>query len=159
VWVIDTEESITEAGTENSSAKVMPAGTTIISARGTVGRLALTAVPMAMNQSCYGVRGVDSAGDFFVYFSLRDAIDELQQRSHGSVFDTITRDTFGMVYRVRPQPQPLRAFEEAVAPYLHSLRNNRFENRTLSEIRDALLPKLISGQIRVPKADGVKDGQ
>jgi type I restriction enzyme S subunit len=157
--VIDTEESITEAGAKNSSAKVMRAGTTIISARGTVGRLALTAVPMAMNQSCYGIQGVDGVGDFFVYFSLRHAVTELQQRTHGSVFDTITRDTFDMVDRVRPQPQVLEAFEEAVAPYLQLIRNNRFENRTLAAIRNALLPKLISGEIRVPAADGAEDGQ
>jgi type I restriction enzyme, S subunit len=159
IWVIDTEERITEAGAENSSAKVMRAGTTIISARGTVGRLALTAVPMAMNQSCYGVQGVDGVGDLFVYFSLRHAVTELQRRTHGSVFDTITRDTFGMVDRVRPQPQVLEAFEEAVAPYLQLIRNNRFENRTLAAIRNALLPKLISGEIRVPGADGAEDGR
>ncbi len=67
VWVIDTEEKITKAGVANSSAKIMKAGTSIISARGTVGRLALTAIPMAMNQSCYGVTGKNGVGDFCVY--------------------------------------------------------------------------------------------
>jgi type I restriction enzyme S subunit len=86
VWVIDTAESITEKGVENSSAKVMRAGTTIISARGTVGRLALTAIPMAMNQSCYGVQGTDGVGDFFVYFSLQHAVTELQQHTHTDLF-------------------------------------------------------------------------
>ncbi|MBK9119791.1 MAG: restriction endonuclease subunit S [Phycisphaerales bacterium] len=93
VWVIDTEEKITEAGIDNSSANIVRPGTTIISARGTVGRLALTAVPMALNQSCYAVQGVTNVGDFFTYFTLRHAVAELQTRAHGSVFDTITRTT------------------------------------------------------------------
>lgn len=149
VWVIDTEENITQEGVEDSAAKPMRAGTTIISARGTVGRLALTAVPMAMNQSCYGVQGADGVGDFFVYFSLHHAVSELQQRSHGSVFDTITRNSFDTLPGVKPQREVLAAFEVTVSPYLQLIRNNRFENRTLASIRDALLPKVISGEIAV----------
>jgi type I restriction enzyme, S subunit len=57
VWVIDTDKKVTQLGIDNSAAEVLPERTTIISARGTVGKLALTGVPMAMNQSCYGVRG------------------------------------------------------------------------------------------------------
>lgn len=159
MWVIDTEEHITELGVDNSSAKIMRAGTTIISARGTVGRLALTAVPMAMNQSCYGVQGTDGVGDFFVFFTLHHAVAELQQRTHGSVFDTITRKTFDVLNRIRPQPQVLAAFEDAVRPYFQLARNNLLENRTLARIRDALLPKLISGKIKVPNTDGVDHGR
>ena len=159
VWVIDTEEKITQLGVDNSSAKVMPEGTTIVSARGTVGRLALTAVPMAMNQSCYGVRGQDSIGDFFVYFTLHDAVADLQQRTHGSVFDTITRKTFDGLTRVRPDTKSLKAFEEVVAPFVLRIRSNLCENQILASIRDTLLPKLISGEIRMPEAlEGVDGG-
>lgn len=149
VWVIDTEERITLLGSQSSAARVMRPGTTIISARGTVGRLALTAVPMAMNQSCYGVQGADGVGDLFVYFSLCDAVESLRQRAHGSVFDTITRKTFDSLTRVRPQPQLLKAFEEAVAPHVNMIKNNLFESRLLAAIRDTLLPKLLSGDIAV----------
>jgi type I restriction enzyme S subunit len=154
VWVIDTQERITESGSRNSAAKVMPVGTTIISARGTVGRLAMTAVPMAMNQSCYGVQGRNGIGDFFVYFSLLDAVADLQRHTHGSVFDTITRTTFDTLKRVRPQQDLLEGFERVVSPYLQLIRNNRFEARSLSAIRDTLLPKLFSGEIRIPDLGG-----
>lgn len=157
-WVIGTEEKITQEGVRNSSAKVMPAGTSIISARGTVGRLALTAVPMAMNQSCYGVTGRDEFGDFFVYFTLHNAVAELQKRSHGSVFDTITRQTFDGLRQVQPQPELLAAFEEVVSAYLIKMRGNLFENRLLASIRDTLLPKLISGELRVSAAEAGSDG-
>ncbi len=153
VWVIDTEERITDSAVENSAAKVLREGTTIISARGTVGRLALTAVPMAINQSCYGVQGADGVGDFFVYFALQHAVGELRQRTHGSVFDTITRQTFNSLHHVRPPSSLLNAFEATVAPFLHGLRSNRSQSRTLALLRNALLPKLISGELRVPEAE------
>lgn len=149
VWVVDTEEHITEMGLKNSSAKVMRAGTTIISARGTVGKLGLCAVPMAMNQSCYGIQGVDKIGDFFVYFTINHAVVQLQQHTHGSVFDTITRKTFDTLQRIRPQTELVNAFENAVAPFLSLIRKNHFETRILAIIRDSLLPKLISGEIKV----------
>jgi type I restriction enzyme S subunit len=150
IWVTDTVDKITELGSMNSVAKVMRAGTTIISARGTVGRLALTAVPMAMNQSCYGAEGRRGLGDYFVYFLLQDAVTDLRQRTHGSVFDTITRETFATLTRVRPQTELTGAFEGAVKPYMELIRSNCFESRSLTAIRDGLFPRLVSGEISVP---------
>jgi type I restriction enzyme S subunit len=93
VFVLDTKKHVTALGVEKSSTKVLPEGTTIISARGTVGRLALVGTEMAMNQSCYGLRGM--AGDaYFTYFSTSRLIETLLQRTHGSVFDTITTCSF-----------------------------------------------------------------
>jgi type I restriction enzyme S subunit len=78
VCVIGTEKHITEAGLNGSSTKLLPTGTTIISARGTVGRLALTGCPMAMNQSCYGLRG-NAGDDYFTFFSTTRLVQQLQQ--------------------------------------------------------------------------------
>ena len=91
-------------------------------------------------------------------FTLYHAVEELQQRTHGSVFDTITRQTFDALLRIRPQPEVLDAFEGAVAPYMELIRHNLFENRTLALIRDALLPKLIAGKIRIPGTEGANHG-
>jgi type I restriction enzyme S subunit len=150
IWVIETAEHITQAGVDNSSAKVVRKGTTIISARGTVGRLALTGVPMALNQSCYGIQGADGVGDYFTYFTLHYAVEDLRHRTHGSVFDTITRQTFDSLVRVRPSQDVLDAFEGVVAPFMELIRHNLFENRTLRLMRDVLLPNLTSGKVRVP---------
>ncbi|HYI99890.1 MAG TPA: restriction endonuclease subunit S [Thermoleophilaceae bacterium] len=157
VWVIDTAERITDDGVRNSAAKVLPPGTTVISARGTVGRLALIGTPMAINQSCYGAQGADGVGDYFVYFSLQHAAAELRRHTHGSVFDTITRATFDSLQRVRPPQELLQAFEDTVAPYMLALRNNCLQSKTLGALRDILLPELISGAMRVPET-GVADG-
>ncbi|MCX8048288.1 MAG: restriction endonuclease subunit S [Methylohalobius sp.] len=153
VWVLDTEKKITHAGIANSSTRILPVGTTIISARGTVGRLALVGVPMAMNQSCYGLLGKLGKRGFFNYFATRQLVSVLQQRTHGSVFDTITRDTLAGVQVSVPPVGVVEVFELGVGPFLERLRNAIAESRTLAALRDALLPKLISGQIRVKDAE------
>jgi type I restriction enzyme S subunit len=148
VFVIDTEKKITQAGLDNSSARILPVGTTIISARGTVGKVALVGAPMAMNQSCYGLRGLDG-GTFFTYYATRELVSTLQQHSHGAIFDTITRDTFAGVRVVTFQPVAT-AFEAVVASLMAKIKANCTQKRTLAELRDTLLPKLLSGELRVP---------
>lgn len=101
VFVIDTVKHISVAGLNGSSTKLLPEGTTIISARGTVGRLALVGREMAMNQSCYGLRGI-SGDAYFTYFSTYRLVESLKQRSHGSVFDTITTETMKGVTVIYP---------------------------------------------------------
>src|SRR5690606_14144463 len=69
IFVIDTDERITELGLKKSSTKLLPENTTIITARGTVGKLALIDKPMCMNQSCYGITGADGIGPLYNYFN------------------------------------------------------------------------------------------
>ena len=152
VFVVDTEKYITEAGLNNSSTKLLPAGTTIISARGTVGRLALVGRDMAMNQSCYGLRG-KAGDDYFTYFSTYRLVETLKRRTHGSVFDTITRDTLAGVSIVYPDVLVIQAFENLMSPVMERLKENLMQAQTLATLRDTLLPRLISGQLRLPEAD------
>jgi type I restriction enzyme, S subunit len=149
VWVIQTEKRVTKLGIENSAAQVLPEGTTIISARGTVGKLALVGTPMAMNQSCYGVRGAKGNADYFTYFALRQATADLQQRTHGTVFDTITRQTFKTLDCIFPPAPMTQAFDRTVAPLLVQIRANLHQSHTLATLRDTLLPKLLSGELSV----------
>ena len=149
VWVIHTDKHVTKLGIANSAAQIFPEKTTIISARGTVGKLALTAVPMAMNQSCYGVRGITGYGDYFTYYSLREATAQLQQRTHGTVFDTITTETFKTLDCIFPTPKITVAFDRLVEPLLGRIRANLHQSRTLATLRDTLLPKLLNGELSV----------
>jgi type I restriction enzyme S subunit len=149
VWVISTEKQVTALGIAKSAAQMLPEGATIISARGTVGKLALVSTPMAMNQSCYGVRGTNGYANFYTYFALRQATTELQQRTHGTVFDTITRQTFETLNCCFPSADLTIAFDRTVAPLLASVRTNLHQSRTLALLRDTLLPKLMSGDLRV----------
>ena len=149
VFVLETERSITPAGIENSAAKVLPAGTTIITARGTVGRLACLGIPMAMNQTCYGIRGANGYSDFFTYWNVRTAVDELQQRTHGTIFDTITRQTFKLVETAIPPVASAKTFESLAGSLMERILKNLHESRALAVQRDALLPKFVSGAIPV----------
>lgn len=94
-YVYDTEKSITQMGLDKSSAKLLQNGDIIISARGTVGELATIPYPMAFNQSCYGLRAnKDFVTADFLYYLIKHNVSVLKKNTHGSVFDTITKDTF-----------------------------------------------------------------
>jgi type I restriction enzyme S subunit len=152
IFVLDTDEKITSKGLKESSTKLLREGTTIISARGTVGRLAMVGVPMAMNQSCYGVVGVRGFTDSFTFLNLRQAVEELKQRTHGAVFDTITRNTFDAIGQTIAPVETITAFEAFVSPLFDNIKDSGFQSRTLAELRDALLPKLLSGELSVGQA-------
>lgn len=152
VWAVDTEEKISDLGLKKSSAKLLPVGTTIISARGTVGKLAMVGKEMAMNQSCYGVIGASGIGSCFNYFNLKEAVEKLKRNTHGAVFDTITQATFETVTCVRPLNEQLEAFEQQVQQLLGEIRAKVIQNQTLSALRDTLLPKLLSGELSVTEA-------
>jgi type I restriction enzyme S subunit len=94
-YVYSTEKAITQAGLDNSSTKLLQKDDIIISARGTVGELAMIPFSMAFNQSCYGIRGKSNLVEqTYLYYLIKDSVHLLKQQTHGSVFDTITRDTF-----------------------------------------------------------------
>lgn len=103
---------------------------------------------MAMNQTCYAL-ATTTKTPFALYCRLRQEIDALVHAAHGSVFDTITTSTFASSRIVLPPQAALKAFEERVAPVFQRVLRNIHESRTLATLRDTLLPKLISGELRV----------
>jgi len=155
IFVIDTQKRITEKGLDNCSSILLPVGAVIISARGTVGNLALVGVPMAMNQSCYAVRHIRSKNGYYLYYRTSSVVEVLRQRSHGSVFSTITRDTLRGVNVLIPSQHVVCEYERVVHPILQKIKLSLNQSRTLAALRDALLPKLISGELRVPDAERI----
>ena len=94
-YVYNTEKKITKLGLENSSTKFLDRGDMIISARGTVGEIASIPYPMTFNQSCYGLRAKKNIiSSDYLYYLIKYNVGKLQKKVHGSVFDTITRETF-----------------------------------------------------------------
>jgi len=149
VWVLDTDECITRKGLENSAAQLVPKGCTIISARGTVGKLAMAGRPMAFNQSCYGLLPRDGSFFFYLYLLTRTLVSDLQQRTHGSVFETITRSTFDGLLVTTPPDYLVSSFDAVVAPVFDKLLASLHESTKLATLRDYLLPKLLSGEVLV----------
>ena len=152
IFILTTERSISQAGVENSSTKVLPAGTTVITARGTVGRLACLGTSMAMNQTCYGLRGASGYPDYFTYWNVRNTVSDLQARTHGTIFDTITRATFKIAETVLAPVSVARAFESVLGPLMDRILQNLNESSTLTTQRDALLPGLVSGEFKLEGA-------
>ncbi|NQZ07593.1 MAG: restriction endonuclease subunit S [Algicola sp.] len=152
IFVVDTDKHITQLGVDKSSTKILREGTTIISARGTVGKCAMVATPMAMNQSCYGINGLEGTADEYIYFLTRYQVTNLQKRSHGSVFDTITKKTFESINLPFPGGPITQAFKNEVKPILTKVLANNNQINTLTKLRDTLLPKLISGELKIPEA-------
>ena len=148
VFVVATDRTITQAGVDNSSTIVLPPRTTVISARGTVGRLACLGRPMAMNQTCYGIRGSGGYQDFFTYWLVRKSVEELRSRTHGTIFDTITRQTFAFVNLPMPPVSVAEAFECAVTPIMERILSNLHQASAFAALRDALLPRMVSGGLR-----------
>ena len=117
IWVINTSERITDHGLDNCAARIVPKGCTIISARGTVGKLAMAGTAMAFNQSCYGLLPGDGESFGYLRLLLQAAVAQLQQRTHGSVFDTITRATFDGLIVAKPKGDVVSAFEAVVVTF------------------------------------------
>jgi type I restriction enzyme S subunit len=148
-FFIRTTKTITKEGLDNSAAKLVRPGVTVISARGTVGKTAIVAIPSTFNQSCYGIEG--KYGDFFTYLLVQNQIARLQNISHGGMFDTITRDTFSAINISKPQSEIIKNFECLVSPIFLEIRSLQFQSDNLASIRDSLLPRLISGELQIPK--------
>lgn len=145
VFVLDTSKKITSLGLENCSAKLLAEMTTIISARGTIGKVALTGVPMAMNQSCYALTPKVLGGEAHVYFSTLRFVEDLKRIAHGAVFDTVTRDSFKQIVTCLPTDDEITRFGELVQPLLDRICVNGQQVAILTSLRDNLLPKLIGG--------------
>ncbi|HXI11559.1 MAG TPA: restriction endonuclease subunit S [Thermoanaerobaculia bacterium] len=149
LFLVDTERTITRLGVDESATQVLPKFCTAIVARGaTTGRMAVFGSPMAMNQTCYGLVS-STATPLALYCHLSHEIDGLVRGAHGSVFDTITTSTFASSKVVLPRTSALEAFERQVEPLFRRLLSNVNESRTLATLRDAQLPKLISGELRI----------
>jgi type I restriction enzyme S subunit len=153
-FLLETEKKITEAGIENSSTKMLPAKTTIVTARGTVGAYCLLGKPMTMNQTNYGLKAKEGVGDYFIYFALKSMVENLRQQSYGTIFDTITTSTFRDANMVQPPIELIHDFEDQASPFMDAILKNQEESYTLASLRDTLLSRLMRGEVRVRTADG-----
>lgn len=130
-YVYDTEKSITKKGLEHSSTKLLKKDDIIISARGTVGEMAMIPFPMAFNQSCYGIRGKNNIDQTFLYYLIKGSIRKLKAITHGSVFDTITRDTFANITILVPDLETQREIAEILSQIDDKIENNQRINDNL----------------------------
>lgn len=137
-YVYSTEKTITAEGLNNSSTKLLKKDDIIISARGTVGELAMIPFPMAFNQSCYGIRAKDGIDKTFLYYLLKYSVRKLKVMTHGSVFDTITRDTFANIDVAIPDIETQHRVAKLLADIDDKVENNQRINKNLEQQAEAV---------------------
>lgn len=150
--LLNTAETITSLAVGKKRFEPLPAGSVLLSARGTVGRVVSLVEPSSFNQSAYGFK---IAPGFEAAFRLAvtSAIDELRAKSYGAVFSTITKS------QINEASVPA-VFETADLPLHYQLNSLESlivalekENITLAKTRDELLPLLMNGKISVREAE------
>ena len=148
VYCFETEKHITEEGLNNCSSRLYDKNTVFITCRGTVGKVAMAATPMAMNQSNYAILSNKGYSQYFAYLMTVSIIKKLKFKANGAVFDAITTKDFKEQIII-PNLSIVNRFDSFIQPIFDSILNAGFENLRLSTLRDTLLPKLMSGQIKV----------
>jgi len=151
--LLDTERKITDAGLAQVSSGLLPKGTVLLSSRAPIGYLAITEVPVAVNQGFIAMKPRPGTSNLFLLRWASAAHDEIVSHANGSTFLEISKSGFRPIRTVAPATRVMHAFDRVSRPmYLKVVEHER-ESRTLAALRDTLLPKLISGELRVRDAE------
>jgi type I restriction enzyme S subunit len=152
-YVLDTEKKVSPSGLEACNSKLYPKNTIFITARGTVGKLILAHRDMVMNQSCYALAPKNADAPFFHFLALKTAVSTIKGVSNSGVFDNIVVDTFKVVPIRVPPDDLVRSFNKLMTPIFEQIESLLSANVVLAKTRDLLLPRLISGKLRVDDLD------
>ena len=147
-YTFTTEKYISEDGLNHCNSRLYPINTTFVTARGTVGEVALAGVPMAMNQSCYALAS-DSIDPLLVYFYTLQAVKSLKHKASGAVFDAIVTRDFDTEELKFITCEASEDFLALVTPMMDHIHKTTVENLKLQGLRDMLLPNLMSGELDV----------
>lgn len=145
-YTLTTEKTITENGLVHCNSRLYSVNTVFVTARGTVGKVGMSGVPMAMNQSCYALVG-KNVPQLLVYFYALKTVDRLKHKASGAVFDAITIKDFETESIFKLSDANTKAFLYVAEPIYQTILCNTIANHQLVALRDTLLPKLMSGEI------------
>jgi type I restriction enzyme S subunit len=150
--VFSTKETITELGMKESSAKLWPVGTTVIAMYGaTAGEVCLLAEPTTANQACCGLIPAPNLRTFLFLYARRER-ENLASKSSGSAQQNLNKGLVANHPVIIPSGDVLISYESVAGALLESWAENERQAQTLATLRDTLLPRLISGQLRLPEA-------
>jgi len=110
-------------------------------------------VPVAINQGFIAMKSKQDTSNLFLLLWASFAKDEILSRANGSTFLEISKANFRPIQVIMPTPKVMEAFDLQLRPLYKRIVENERESRTLSALRDALLPRLISGEIRIKPTD------
>ena len=153
MFIAHGADDITQAGYDSCSAKLLPKGSVLFSSRAPIGYLAIASGDVATNQGFKSVVPNPEVGTAFVYCFLCRNKQRIADMGAGTTFPEVSGKTMKNVELAVPDAADCKELSEFSAPILNMLEINERENRELAELRDALLPKLMSGEIDVSKVD------
>jgi len=151
--ILDTSRHITKAGVDKISSGRLPIGTVILSSRAPIGYLAITEVPVSVNQGVIAMICNKNLPNHYVLYWTETNMETIKSNAGGTTFAEISKRNFRPIPVVVPHKLVLDAFVQQVEPLHKKVVLNLQESNNLVSLRDILLPKLISGELRVPDAD------
>jgi type I restriction enzyme S subunit len=151
--LLKTERSITKAGLSEIGSGLLPVGTVLLSSRAPIGYLAIAQTPVAINQGFIAMVCRKRLSNVFVWLWTHANMETVHQKANGSTFQEISKANFRPIEVTIATPEILRAFDETSRPLFDRIISNEKESQTLAATRDLLLPKLMSGEVRVKDAE------
>lgn len=147
--MLDSEKKITEAGLANSSAKLVPPETILMTSRASIGFFALMDKPACTNQGFISVLPKQDSARMFLLFNLLNRVEEMIGLATGATFKELSKKTFRALPVLWPTDALLKFYEDKTYPLIQQVRLIKKQNQELTKARDQLLPKLMSGQLDV----------
>ena len=147
--LLETERKITDKGLSQIGSGQLPIGTLLLSSRAPIGYLAISEVPISINQGFIGMLPKNKFSNLFLLFWAKGAHEEIISRANGSTFLEISKSNFRSIPIVRPNNTIIEVFDSIIRPMYMRVVNNEKEVGLISKIRDSLLPNLLSGKIRL----------
>lgn len=152
-FITHGEIDITQAGLNNSSAKVMPKGTVLFSSRAPIGYIAIAAGEVCTNQGFKSVVPHVHIATPYVYFFLKENLPSIEGVATGSTFKEVSGSAMKSVPAIIPDSDTLNRFTELCVPIFTEQEKLEAESRRLATLRDTLLPRLMSGEIDVSEVE------
>ena len=151
--LLTTERKISTAGLSRIGSGLLPKGTLLMSSRAPIGYLAITQIPVAINQGYIAMLPGGNLPPLYLLMWCQQNMEEIKGQANGSTFMEISKKAFRPMLVINPGSVVLDRFIETVAPLFGKLAEGVKESSQLAELRDTLLPKLLSGELRVPDAE------
>lgn len=151
--LLSTERKISTAGLSRIGSGLLPKGTLLMSSRAPIGYLAITQIPVAINQGYIAMLPGGKLPPLYLLMWCQQNMEEIKGQANGSTFMEISKKAFRPMLVINPGSVVLDRFIETVAPLFGKLSEGVKESSQLAELRDTLLPKLLSGELHIPDAE------
>jgi len=149
MYSIGSAKKITELGLQKSSAKLFPAYSLLMTSRATVGELTINTHAASTNQGFITLIPNENLSIYFLYDWLKSKLKTVHNLASGSTFPEISKTDFRNIEVLLATKEAHTEFDNIIKPIFKSIENNTKEIQSLTQLRDTLLPKLMSGELRV----------